>query len=1650
LAPKRRVLHLLLSISYIYRVLHLLLSPSYIYRVLHLLLSPSYIYRVLHLLLSPSYEMSASTASASQNQDKFAVKTLRISVIGEQGCGKSTFVEQFVTGKSRLSKSSITFELERTLISRIIKREYTASSASGAPKVADVVTKYDLHVHDACASPVTNGMALETASCADFVIICFSMLGDNISVLFRIILDLFKVCHAASRPRPPFMLVGLRKSWDKLQISKELSQKDSKATSSKQSENLSAIVHRIIDMFQCKLNFVVLCDNPESDASASSSSSSAKPTAAIQNSASAGPAPPEVSTALEVFSRAVDEYELSRDHVRAFVCDSSAYRIYYNPQHHRLACMLKKDWTKDLHIDMFLFPDFVAISVSSCNLLDMPPKIFDVVQLQCLDVSDNPLAKLNDSFSTLSVLTVLNASNTKLSVEPSVLAACTTLTDLNLSRNCLLNASCLLKCASLIRLDISENVGCVVIDATGVDVKLGSLCHLNLSKTTCASLDFIGLLTGITHLNLRETGIRDATLCFLSQLKNLRHLDVSCNKLSDIAIPAHLEIVLVDNNQLKSFEISCLTSGPHNLTKLSIKNNQLTELPKQIWHVSSLQELSFAGNSVSMLDFSFAFCGKRLVKFECDGNPFNLMPPAISDLLANNKFSEACEMSIKSLPLHKIAVLSKSNSPAFDCITKQLSRVCMIVSVQEKSSVSSKPQWAKALLVATMNPARVYFLSPDDSSDASALEARMKDKPFWDISNPTFKFIHESGGARQFLGTISMGSKSGTAVAAGKSDLTVSSKTIDFFSASNRHQWDQYFKATAKFQPKSDRQRIFFKSMPGFFPRASVSADAQFSCDIDPASPNISPLLYAAAPRFDSMGLTSDSEVSQTNSQSADLAHVVSTQASAAAAVVTPSVAEIANAEKISSLLEQQVSCKYNSIFLSAPVNDMNYFLPFLANSDILVVNMAGDAFAQSELSAILSGIKFVSRQCLKHVFVVVEAGQATSFMDALGQRDDDAFKVICYHPSGSEDLTDQIHEAMKSLSFQRAMEPFVEYFQSFIMGVIRNRPPWTDSKTMMISFSELLDCIFTRRNSFDALGKCCLSFLEDASYDVQKYVLQTCQLLDNCGVLLCWNSHTRDPVIICNLDLFVQDAMIPLLCASRNRKQVLTDSRVQSSSSSRVILTPQDRAHIWSALPAVTSSVMGDLDWALLSLHVAAIALDEMPADGALSLPQSSPENMQDRPPNTAAASTNKKEGWIYCEDSLSRAVKRHWFTCSAGSDGVYALTWRNSESAYTTTTSQSISFGKSTKTTVSQTKRNRQGWSHCCRVDHEDSRVSAKKLHSTKIVMCFNNEKEMREWWSFIESSAVPRMSSVISAPESMIKSSSTELQLLNLTLALEDEPVSKNMITLSSIFEDIDFGSASASDTVSSGERTADSAVSASTWLVFVVRIDAVSEYILRSVACAMSLYTPNIACGRCDHAVKAIFKRGAAAPPCDPVTVRRDCCTASTAVLSFMQHSTFTEVTVISAGHECHVLADILLEALIRSTTCGVAQCAVFPAEDVARTAETYALPERCCRAHSPALFPSCSFASTISRTVVPNLRRIVHIHSSSLTHDSRVIQEWASSNHWEYAAYTCSRTDCIRAAEKASASERVVLILESSFVVHRGRLVAIALALKFCF
>lgn len=1598
-------------------------------------------------------------SASAPNQERFVVKTVRISVIGEQGCGKSTFVEQFITGRGKLSKSAISFETERTMTSRILKRE-TASmhGVVAAPQHRqDIVTRYDVHVHDSCASPVTSFVGLEHASIADVVMICFNMYGSNISVLFQVFLDLFKVCHAASRHRPLCMLVGLNKKWDKVQMTKvEATETDSKSAHTKPSENLCTIVSRIQELFQCKLNFVTLCQESENENSAK----------AMMTNQSSGhlPAnflPYSCITAVEAFARAVDEFEMSRERFlpRGSVCDSSLYRLYFSAQRDRLACTLKNGWAKDTHVEAYIFPDFVGISLVSCNLPDAPQRMFDVVDVQYLDLSDNPLTKLNDGFSRLQILSVLNASNTKLSMEPYILLACTALTELNISRNMLPNASCLLKCGSLKNLDLSENMCPVTLDSTVADFKLTSLACLNLSKTMCTSFDFVQLLVSLVDLNLRETGVRDGSLVSLSQLRRLRHIDLSHNKLTELSIPVHIETVLVENNHLKSFHICCFNSSQHKLTKLNLKNNQLAELPKQLWHVLSLRDLSFAGNNVTMLDFSFAFCSSRIVKCDSEGNPFNLMPPAVADLLGNNRFFEACDMSIKPLPAIKISVLSKPKCPNFEAVTRKLSQVKMIVNIQEKGLNSSKVQWTKTLILATFNPPRLYFLSPENDVDANSLDAVIKDKPYWDIRIPAFKFNLESGGPRQFLGKISMLVKSAPGSTSGKIDSFPPSKVIDFFSESNRQQLDQYFKSIARFR-SNDRENIFFKSMPGFL-SDSFSRSVNFK-SVAGNDPSLLALTSPSASTTYSVGDSahsakdSDASKSMLPVQDSVLNFPTSSTVALSASTSFFSAALPATSETIGygvSSSEQQISCKFNTVYLSAPIFDMNFFLPFFVNSDLVVVNLAENAITCSELSRILSGIRLVSNRCPKYVFVVVNQEEIASINDSIGKSYDASVKIVYVHQY--DIFIDEVREALKLLSTQNVMEPFSEYFQSFISGVVKSRPPWTESESMMISFSELLNCIYDRRNSFDALGKCCLSFLEDMSYDIHQYLLQTCEIFDRCGILLSWNAHTSDPVIILNLDMFGQDIMIPLLHTARHRKEVLAEGRQQAPnfSSNRVLFTPQERVLIWSNIPAMTSKLMSDLDWALVALHIAAVTSD-LPilsvSDGLPSASQPPRDSLSDC--SSSSIAVHKKEGWIYLEDATSRNVKKKWFVCSCGADGIYSLTWRNSENASATSSSQSVSFAKSTKTTVSQTKKNRAGWSHCCRIDHEQPLASAKKILMTKIVMCFNNEREMREWWSLIE--MVTQRDAPVAHFVSDLDSTATKTDVIdpqspNLMVFYEDEVIPSESSSLSLIFEGIgvyELGDRQGDDVLTvTHERIAPPHQNMSSrWMGFRACIKEASEFVLRSVMCSLSLYLEDSMADPRDGTIRAIFKRRSTVRSSDRSSGSRS---RSTSVLVFKSSSLRTDISVISAGHECHVMADILLEAIVRSTRTGAVQCTVSAMDDITSIAETYGLSSLIYEQYIPSISSSYSFTSLIPQPKLPNIRRIVHIHNVVLNEnndDSRRIRDWADRNHWQYSQFSCIKSESIQATRMAAASPKLVLILEASFTVFRGRSVHVVM------
>lgn len=99
------------------------------------------------------------------------------------------------------------------------------------------------------------------------------------------------------------MLIGLNKNWGKAQMRDVgATEKDSKSSHAKPSERLCATVGRILDLFQCKLNFVLL----NQAAAESDSFGKVITTNQFPGNQSAHLTPYGCITAVDAFARAMD------------------------------------------------------------------------------------------------------------------------------------------------------------------------------------------------------------------------------------------------------------------------------------------------------------------------------------------------------------------------------------------------------------------------------------------------------------------------------------------------------------------------------------------------------------------------------------------------------------------------------------------------------------------------------------------------------------------------------------------------------------------------------------------------------------------------------------------------------------------------------------------------------------------------------------------------------------------------------------------------------------------------------------------------------------------------------------------------------------------------------------------------------------------------------------------------------------------------------------------------------------------------------------------------------------------------------------------------------------------------------------------------
>ncbi|NEQ58292.1 MAG: GTPase [Moorea sp. SIO4A1] len=216
----------------------------------------------------------------------------------------------------------------------------------------------------------------------------------------------------------------------------------------------------------------------------------------------------------------------------------------------------KKKQLKQLDLSRdFLYYDDVKVT-------EILTEVFNLSQLEVLDLSGTQLKTVPESIGKLTNLTELNLSGNQLTTVPESIGKLTNLTKLNLSGNQLtIVPESIGKLTNLTELNLSKNQLTTVPESIG---KLTNLTKLNLSFNHFNQLtivpESIGKLTNLTELNLRTNNLKKIPES-INQLILLTQLDLSFNQL--ITVPESITKL-------------------SNLTKLDLRDNPLENIPIEI------------------------------------------------------------------------------------------------------------------------------------------------------------------------------------------------------------------------------------------------------------------------------------------------------------------------------------------------------------------------------------------------------------------------------------------------------------------------------------------------------------------------------------------------------------------------------------------------------------------------------------------------------------------------------------------------------------------------------------------------------------------------------------------------------------------------------------------------------------------------------------------------------------------------------------------------------------------------------------------------------------------------------------------------------------------------------------------------------------
>ena len=248
----------------------------------------------------------------------------------------------------------------------------------------------------------------------------------------------------------------------------------------------------------------------------------------------------------------------------------------------------------------------------SVKLIELPESLFQLTQLQTLDLSENQLTELPESLFQLTQLQTLDLSENQLTELPESLGQLTQLQTLDLSENQLT--------------ELPESLG-----------QLTQLRSLDIRNNQLTSLpDCLGQLTQLQSLNVSGNQLT-ALPESLGQLTQLQSLNVSGNQLT--ALPESLgQLVRLQSLLLSGNELTSLPDWIQNLSKLQLlvlstvgSQNRVSKVPDFIRQLPHLKELVIEDWKLSELP---SWVGELtyLKRLWINSNKLNDLPTSLSQL----------------------------------------------------------------------------------------------------------------------------------------------------------------------------------------------------------------------------------------------------------------------------------------------------------------------------------------------------------------------------------------------------------------------------------------------------------------------------------------------------------------------------------------------------------------------------------------------------------------------------------------------------------------------------------------------------------------------------------------------------------------------------------------------------------------------------------------------------------------------------------------------------------------------------------------------------------------------------------------------------------------------------------------------------------